>query len=432
MGTVHYRVQRRLTDDPDVNASYEDLGTSTSNVFVDLEELKNGESYTYRVRTEQAGSEGGGVHSGWALSAPFTAVNCPAVANRDPNADGAYQATEEENFAIAAPGVLANDIDVDSPTTSLQTVVVTLPTPTSAFALQTTGAFNVTFTDAGSKTFTYKVVNPLSADSNVETVAFDVQLQAPTNVVATLFGDPGCAGPQFVEGESQRHRIQLDWTSKTGGGRVFRVERRLTSAPDVDASYVLAGTSTTNGFVDPQELKNAESYTYRVRSQKEGAVSSEWALSNAITAVNCPAVANRDPNAEGAYQATQNVNFSVPPSVPNLLDNDTDVDSPKASLQTVVVTPPTATSAFTLNPNGSFNVTFTETGPNSFTYKVVNPLSADSNVAIVAFNVQAQSEPLALATVRVGLENSADQNTRYLNQEPAIVRRRDSGVMEQK
>ena len=79
----------------------------------------------------------------------------------------------------------------------------------------------------------------------------------------------------------------------TVGTIIYHVQRRRTSDPDVTASYMDAGTTTSNSFVDG-ELPNGVSFTYRVRTEDPTVVDkhSPWEPSGAITAVNCPAVAN--------------------------------------------------------------------------------------------------------------------------------------------
>jgi hypothetical protein len=109
-----------------------------------------------------------------------------------------------------------------------------------------------------------------------------------------------------------------------------------------------------------------------------------------VTAVNCAAVA-----ANESYQAIQNATLNVP--APGVRGNDTDVDSPAASLASVVVTQPVngtvtlaAAGSFSFKPKNGFVgiVTFTYTVKNVAPSGVANvPMSADSNIATVTITV---------------------------------------------
>ena len=95
-------------------------------------------------------------------------VNDAPVATGD-----SFSTNEDTPLTVSAPGVLANDTDIDSP--SLTAAVVTGPTHASGFALNPNGSF--TYTPApdynGSDGFTYKV-NDGTVDGNTVTVTINV------------------------------------------------------------------------------------------------------------------------------------------------------------------------------------------------------------------------------------------------------------------
>src|SRR5205807_62429 len=97
----------------------------------------------------------------------INAVNDAPVATND-----SYGTNEDGVLAIAAPGVLANDTDVDSPT--LTAVLVAGPSH-GTLTLNADGSFS--YVPAanfnGSDTFTYKV-NDGSLESNTATVAITI------------------------------------------------------------------------------------------------------------------------------------------------------------------------------------------------------------------------------------------------------------------
>jgi hypothetical protein len=127
--------------------------------------------------------------SGPSNFASVQAVNVAPVANPPPNADS-YSIKKTLTLNIAAPGVLSNDTDVDSPappTTpySLRAVLVTGPS-TGTLTLNANGLGGFTYQPAsgsgatGTFTFTYKVYNTCSLAvqcspfSNVATVTITV------------------------------------------------------------------------------------------------------------------------------------------------------------------------------------------------------------------------------------------------------------------
>src|SRR5207244_3890829 len=93
----------------------------------------------------------------------------------------AYNATEDTNLAVAAPGVLGNDSDADNLSGSayagLTAVLVTGPAHAArGFALNADGSFS--YTPAadyyGSDSFSYKAKDGASAESGVVTVTLTI------------------------------------------------------------------------------------------------------------------------------------------------------------------------------------------------------------------------------------------------------------------
>jgi VCBS repeat-containing protein len=98
------------------------------------------------------------------------AVNDAPVAN-----DDAYPTNEDTPLTVTAPGVLANDTDVDTPPASLTAVLVAGPSNALSFTLNADGSFSYTPINnfSGADSFTYKA-NDGTSDSNVATVTITV------------------------------------------------------------------------------------------------------------------------------------------------------------------------------------------------------------------------------------------------------------------
>jgi VCBS repeat-containing protein len=142
-----------------------------------MTQLADGVQYEYRVRAETP--EG---NSAWAkLSAPITATNEAPVAVAGPN----YQVITKQTLNVAAPGVVGNDTDVDSPQSFIKAVSVTGPANAAQFSLNADGSFTYRSKNGfvGIDSFTYKANNgvstdtptvPLSGDSATVTVQIQV------------------------------------------------------------------------------------------------------------------------------------------------------------------------------------------------------------------------------------------------------------------
>ncbi|MEY2573338.1 MAG: large repetitive protein, partial [Verrucomicrobiota bacterium] len=136
----------------------------------------SGASVTYTPASQYSGSDtfgftvddGHGHTDTGTITIIVNSVNDAPVAQAD-----SYTTNEDTPLTVAAPGVLANDSDVDSPT--ITAVLVTGPANATSFALNSNGSFNYTpvANYNGSDSFTYKA-NDGSLDSNTVTVSLTI------------------------------------------------------------------------------------------------------------------------------------------------------------------------------------------------------------------------------------------------------------------
>jgi VCBS repeat-containing protein len=313
------------------------------------------DAFTYKANDGQADSNVATV------SLAVTAVNDPPVAAND-----TASTLEDTPLTVAAPGVLANDTDVDSP--SLTAVLVSAPAH-GTLTLNADGSFTYT-PDAnynGPDSFAYKA-NDGQADSNVATVSLTVTAvnDAPVaaNDTATTPEDTALtvAAPGVLSNDT-------DVDSPTLTAVLVRDPTHGSLTLNADGSFTYTPAPDYNG---------PDSFTYKA---SDGRLDSNVAtVSLTVTAVNDAPVAAND-----AASMAEDTALTV--AAPGVLSNDTDVDSP--TLSAVLVSSP-AHGTLTLNPDGSFTYTpnANYNGPDSFTYKA-NDGSLDSNVATMALTVTA-------------------------------------------
>jgi VCBS repeat-containing protein len=291
-----------------------------------------------------------------------TAVNDAPVA-----VDDAYVVAEGGTLNPAAPGVLFNDTDVDSP--SLTAIVVSGPAHASSFSLNANGSFN--YVHDGSETlsdsFTYKA-NDGSANSNTATV----------NIVITPVNDaPTAVNDAYSVNEGGSLSVNapgvLGNDTDPDGPTISAI---LVSGPANAASFIFNADGSFS-YVHNGSETISDSFAYKAN---DGLVDSNVATVNiTINPVNDAPVAVAD-----AYSVNEGGTLNV--TAPGVLTNDSDVDSP--SITAVLVSGPAHAAAFSLNADGSFNYAHdgSETTFDSFQYKA-NDGSLDSNSVTVSITI---------------------------------------------
>ena len=278
-----------------------------------------------------------------------------------------YSVNEGGTLSVPAPGVLANDSDVDS--ASIHAVLVTGPTHAASFTLNPNGSF--TYVHDGSETtgdsFTYKA-NDGSLDSNVATASIVINpVNDPPVAVNDSFtvaegGTLAITAPGVLGNDTDAEGTALTAALVTAPAHAAS----FTFNPDGSFTYVHDGSETLS-----------DTFTYRA---SDGAAFSNVAtVTIAVTPVNDAPTANNDAYTVGVHQ-TLNV------STPGVLANDTDPES--NPLTAILVTGPSQ-GTLTLNPNGSFS--YTHTGPtvgtDTFTYRAQDSGGALSNIATVTITI---------------------------------------------
>jgi hypothetical protein len=214
VGTVaRYLVYRFRTDDPlqrktQVGSVPATLGTSDYSL-VDLQELENAQ-FTYFVVAEFGDGPPSTV-SGPSNFFTVLVVNDAPVAVNDPNASGgSYTTNQDTPLAIAAPGVLGNDTDDDSP--KLMAKLASGPA-NGTVTLNADGSFTYTpkVGFAGSDSFTYTANDvDTTRSSNVATVSIPVKSTQYTVILS-----------QLKTPAQQGSAVPISWQLKDASGKLI-------------------------------------------------------------------------------------------------------------------------------------------------------------------------------------------------------------------
>ncbi|MCP4263376.1 MAG: tandem-95 repeat protein, partial [Planctomycetes bacterium] len=324
----------------------------------------NGTDVTYTPNADYNGvdsfdytvSDGQGGFDTATVTVTVTPVNDAPVA-----VDDAYSTNEDTPLTVAAPGVLANDSDVDGD--PLTAVLVTGP-GSGTLTLNSDGSFNYTpntnfngtdsfvyeasdgngGTDTATVTITVNAVNyaPVAADD-----AYVTDENTPLTVVA-----PGVLSND-TDTENDPLTSVLD-TDVSNGTLVLNADGSFTYTPDAD-------------------FNGTDSFTYTADDGNGGTDTATVTIT--VNPVNDAPVANDD-----SATTDENVAITV-----NVLANDTDVDGDTLSVASVIQ--PTngtvvinADNTVTYTPTASFN------GLDSFTY-IVSDGNGGTDTATVTIDV---------------------------------------------
>ena len=201
----------------------------------------------------------------------------------------------------------------------------------------------------------------------------EVSIPGATGLKACVIGNEGaCPGspnaPDF-------HRIELRFNPTPSGPNSYEVQRKRTGAND--DTYVASQNGNSHQPVHRPDRacqwRLLTTYRVRVNSPTEGM--SEWSKEASKTAINLAPLAG----APETYTVVTKQLLQVPPTLPLLLANDSDSDSPTpfTGRRAVLVSGP-ANGTLTFNADGSFtyrskNGFFNKT--DTFVYKVDDGLS---------------------------------------------------------
>jgi VCBS repeat-containing protein len=321
-------------------------------------------TFTYRV------SDGALFSNTATVTLTIAAVNDAPVAVND-----AYTTAEDTPLAIAAPGVLSNDTDVDhDPLTS--TIVANAAH--GNVVVNANGSFTYTpnANYNGPDSFTYQAHDAALA-SNTATVTLTVTAvnDAPVAVndaYSTAEDTPlviaAAAGVIVNDSDVDADPLTATILANAAHGNVVL---------NADGSFTYTPAANYNG---------PDSFTYQAHDASLASNTATVTLT--VTPVNDAPVAAND-----TYTTAEDTPLTVP--VAGVLANDTDVDLDPL---TATIVANAAHGNVVLNANGSFTYTpnANDNGPDSFTYQAHDAALA-SNIATVSITVTAANDaPVAV------------------------------------
>jgi uncharacterized repeat protein (TIGR01451 family) len=341
------------------------------------------DSFTYRA------VDGNGASSAATVSITVRPINDAPIANND-----SYTADEDVALTVPAPGVLANDSDIDGE--ALTALLVASPSH-GTVSLNPNGSF--TYTPAadyrGPDSFTYKASDG-ALDSPPATVSITVR---PVNDVPVANND------SYVTDEDTPLTVPAPGVlSNDSDIDDNRITVSLVTSPSHGTIALNQNGSFT--YTPVADYHGPDSFTYKVN---DGAMDSSAAtVSIIVRPINDAPVANND-----SYTTDEDTALTVP--APGILSNDSDIDG--NPLAAGLITNP-AHGTIALNSDGSFTYTPVADyhGPDSLTYKV-NDGAMDSSAATVSIIVR----PINDAPVANNDSYTTDEDTALTVPAPGIL-----------
>jgi len=311
------------------------------------------DSFTYKANDGEMDS---GVAT---VTITITGVNDGPMA-----VDDVYTTEEDTELVITAPGVLANDTDIEG--NGLTAIIVSGPAH-GGLSLNADGSFSYTpeADYTGNDSFTYKA-NDGEMDSGVATVTITV-----TGVNdGPLAVDDAYTTEEDTELLIAAPGVLVNDTDVEGNG----LTAILVGGPAHGSLSLNADGSLS--YTPEADYTGTDSFTYKAN---DGEMDSGVAtVTITVTGVNDGPVAVDD-----AYTTEEDTELVI--VAPGVLVNDTDVEG--NGLTAIIVSGP-AHGGLSLNADGSFSYTpeADYTGTDSFTYKA-NDGEMDSGVATVTITV---------------------------------------------
>jgi uncharacterized repeat protein (TIGR01451 family) len=300
-------------------------------------------------------------------------------------------------FELAAPGVLANDSDVDGATPPPTAVLVTGPSHYSYFTFNSDGSFSYNAEDGytGNDSFTYQACDTLGACSAPATVSFYVDTLPVTNNDGYSMSEDGTLNVDATDDPTAPVGVLFNDSDANGDPLTAHL---VGVGPSHAASFSLS--SDGSFYYEPEaDWYGTDTFQYYAN---DGYFDSTADPSRGQATVNINVTSTPDTPvaANDSYLADEDTILNVPAD--GVLSNDTDPDNLSAPYNAgLSVNPiPVATpvhGSLTLNSNGSFaySPVANYNGSDSFQYQVCDgtPLCDTAIVNLTVNNIN--DDPVA-------------------------------------
>jgi len=339
-------------------------GTATLNAdgtirYTPTHDYNGTDTFTYRVRDGLGGSAIGQV------TLTIRPVNDAPVAAND-----AYTTNEDTPLTAAAPGLLANDTDVDGDALSAS---VTSAPAHGTLTIAPNGSF--TYTPAanynGSDAFSYQAADGAGAS-------------AIANVTLTIVPvpDPPIGTPDaYATDEDTTLTVPLPGVLGNDTDADGDALTAILVAGPAHGTLTLQPSGALQ-YAPAHDYNGADGFTYRA---SDGTLRSDvTAVAITVNPVNDPPVATAD-----RYDATEDTALVV--AGPGVLANDTDVDG---DALTAELAQTTTHGSLTLLPNGGFTYVPSAdfNGTDAFRYLARDVAGATSSVVDVTITIAAVND----------------------------------------
>jgi VCBS repeat-containing protein len=356
------------------------LNSDGSFTYTPTAHFNGTDSFTYRA------------HDGQVPSANSATVTLTVTAeNDDPTAEN-DAATVAEDSVSTVIEVLTNDsILPDAGETLTVTAVGLAANGTAALVSGGQVQYTPNANFNGTDSFTYTITD--GALTSTATVSVTV---IPVNDVPSF-----TVGPNQTASEDSGLQTVINWATNMSAGPANESGQALTfqvtsnSNPSLFAVGPAVSSDGTLTYTSAANANGTATISLVVRDSggtANGGVdtSAVQTFTITVTPVNDASVAVND-----SYSVITGNTLTVP--APGVLANDTDIDTPTASLGVELVTDVSSNGTLVLNANGSFTYTANAgfTGTDTFTYRVNDGAVENnlSNVATVTITVQSATQP---------------------------------------
>jgi VCBS repeat-containing protein len=318
--------------------------------------------FTYTIHDGEGGTDTATVN------VTITPVNDAPVANDD------YYTTEEDTtLNVPAPGILANDTDLENDTLSA-TLISDVSHGDLSFNADGSFIYDPDNDYVGTDSFTYRAFDGIAV-SNIATV----------HITVTNANDPPVAYDDY-------YSTNEDTTLNVAAPGVLSNDTDpesdpLTASLVSDVTHGTLSLNSNGGFqyIPDSNYFGSDTFTYQAYDGNE--YSNEATVTITIDSVNDPPVANDDD-----YETEEDTPLIV--QAPGILTNDTD---PENDLLSAVLFDGVTKGTLTFYSNGSFIYTPNSNyyGSDSFTYKAYDGAIVSNTATVYLTITQVNDPPVA-------------------------------------